>query len=236
MIISQQGISNLMKDLISAQKQFKGISKDGKGFNYNYITLDIILNLVRPVLVENKLILLQEAVTFEEEDKTLIPMVKTFLFHESGEYIETDYIKVRPVPAKGDKVTPQDIGSAITYAKRYQIVALLSLAADVDDDGMSASGNKAQAVDVSGRKWNNKVDKTHMASLSAIMKEKGVGASQIQTLMNSLKISCKSSSELTIDEFNTLTAALLKMPATIQQHQSQQPQQPQQPQGHRQAK
>jgi hypothetical protein len=59
-------------------------------------------------------------------------MVTTRLQHDSGEWIEqTIYL---PVPQQ----TPQAYGSAITYAKRYQLQSMTGLPSE-DDDGQKAS-------------------------------------------------------------------------------------------------
>jgi hypothetical protein len=52
----------------------------------------------------------------------------TRLVHESGEWIETNF----SLPA--GKMDPQAAGSAITYARRYSLMAMLNMPA-VDDDG-----------------------------------------------------------------------------------------------------
>jgi hypothetical protein len=44
------------------------------------------------------------------------------------------------MPARGE--TAQAVGSAITYAKRYALAAILCVAADDDDDGSAATGLK----------------------------------------------------------------------------------------------
>lgn len=54
--------------------------------------------------------------------------------HESGEWLETEPLVMRPV-----KNDPQGMGSCITYARRYSYSALLSISTDEDDDGHSAS-------------------------------------------------------------------------------------------------
>lgn len=46
-----------------------------------------------------------------------------------------------PVPLMGK---PQDVGSAITYAKRYSLAMAFGLAADEDDDGEAAQAAKYQ--------------------------------------------------------------------------------------------
>lgn len=64
-------------------------------------------------------------------DNTLI----TILMHpESGEYFQAN-TNMNPV-----QNTPQATGSAITYSKRYALVAMLGLQIDDDDDGNAASG------------------------------------------------------------------------------------------------
>ena len=52
----------------------------------------------------------------------------------SGEKIEVD------IPMMLEGANMQKLGSAITYAKRYGLVALLAVDADDDDDGNAASG------------------------------------------------------------------------------------------------
>lgn len=61
--------------------------------------------------------------------------VTTTLLHESGES-KTSSPCWLPV-AKKD---PQGYGSAITYARRYSLAAMLGISVDKDDDGNEASG------------------------------------------------------------------------------------------------
>jgi hypothetical protein len=63
----------------------------------------------------------------------------TILIHfESGEFLQSSFLMK---PVKND---PQSIGSAITYARRYALGAILGLNIDVDDDGNHASQPKSQ--------------------------------------------------------------------------------------------
>ncbi|MCW2957169.1 MAG: hypothetical protein JWO69_2038 [Thermoleophilia bacterium] len=63
------------------------------------------------------------------------------LLHASGERMDGEY----PLPDP-TKVTPQQIGSAITYARRYSLCAAVGVAPDEDDDGVAASATKAAPV------------------------------------------------------------------------------------------
>jgi hypothetical protein len=51
------------------------------------------------------------------------------LMHESGEYFKST------IATKAQMQTPQAIGSATTYAKRYAICSMLGISGDDDDDG-----------------------------------------------------------------------------------------------------
>lgn len=128
--------SNLWKSFIEFQKEFKGLRPDGKNpfFKSNYITLDGILETVRPILSKHSLAVIQEATTNEVGNVT----VRTILVHESGESFSTD--KLTMIPNKIND--PQCLGSCITYAKRYQLGALLGICESVDDDGNAATFGK----------------------------------------------------------------------------------------------
>jgi hypothetical protein len=123
--------------IASALAQFNGevskISKDAANpFHKNkYSTLDNIVDGVRPVLTKYGLSIMQ--IPSNDEQGNVI--MKTLLLHESGEFLESEPLKMKP--AKND---PQGIGSCITYARRYQISAFLSLNTGEDDDGNAASG------------------------------------------------------------------------------------------------
>lgn len=136
---------NLFKDFIEFQKEFKGMTPDATNpfFKSSYITLDGILETVRPILSKHGLCVLQEATGDGE-----YIFVKTKLAHISGEILETDILKMKP-----QKNDPQSMGSCITYAKRYQLAALLGICESVDDDGNKATyPDKAKAPQSTGEK------------------------------------------------------------------------------------
>ncbi len=54
------------------------------------------------------------------------------LMHESGEWI------AGTITMQASKDNPQAVGSALTYARRYSLMAIVGIASE-DDDGTSAS-------------------------------------------------------------------------------------------------
>jgi hypothetical protein len=58
-------------------------------------------------------------------------VLHTRLLHTSGQWIASEH----PLPMSG---RPQEIGSALTYARRYSLSALIGIAADEDDDATGA--------------------------------------------------------------------------------------------------
>lgn len=143
--------SELWKAFIEFQKDFKGMKPDATNpfFKSTYITLDGILETVRPILAKHGLAVLQEA---KGVDGSVT--IKTRLVHESGQYYETDILEMKPQKAND----PQQMGSCITYAKRYQLAALLGICESVDDDGNVATyGSKT----TSNQKSKEDASKVH---------------------------------------------------------------------------
>jgi hypothetical protein len=91
--------------------------------------------MVRPGLSENGLSFVQSVGL-----DTDWVIVGTRLMHSSGQWIEDE------LPVKPDGFGPQQIGSAITYGKRYLLTALLGVASDEDDDGNLGSGNTSEEL------------------------------------------------------------------------------------------
>lgn len=119
----------LAKALAKFQSEIKDPSKSGEANYGKYVTLDELLESIRPVLSQNGLSFLQ----FPGGDGQLIT-ITTVLLHSSGEWIESE-----PFALKSQKVDPQGAGSAVTYGRRYSLSAILGVAWDTDDDGQASS-------------------------------------------------------------------------------------------------
>jgi len=104
--------------------------KNGGSYSYKYADLADIWDAIRKPLADNGLAVTQFLVSDESGD-----YIKTKIWHESG---QNDSEKFK-LPTAGK--TPQEVGSVVTYYKRYTLGAALGISTEEDDDG--ASGNKA---------------------------------------------------------------------------------------------
>jgi DNA-directed RNA polymerase subunit RPC12/RpoP len=155
MEIMNENNSSLWKAFIEFQKDFKGMKPDATNpfFKSTYITLDGILETVRPILSKHGLAVLQEARGCDGS-----AVVKTYLIHESGESFTTDILEMKPSKPND----PQQMGSCITYAKRYQLAALLGICESIDDDGNTATYGANASSNQKGKEDATKTYKCKM--------------------------------------------------------------------------
>ena len=130
--------STEIKDLAAAMAKFQAELKPAiKGntnpyFKSRYADLQACWDCCREALVKNGLSVVQGS----RESNGEVVTVDTRLMHASGQWIESS---LTMKPAKAD---PQGIGSAVTYARRYSLSAILGIVADEDDDGNAATHNE----------------------------------------------------------------------------------------------
>lgn len=141
---SELGIGHLAAALVKAQAEIKNPLKTkinaGVQGSPKYATLeDTLADYVRPVLSKYGIAVFQSLNT---NDKGQVG-VQTTLVHESGEYIEGDYIYcdvVIPVSRAGNKILTegQATGICITYLRRYSLNAAVGITGEADTDGSYA--------------------------------------------------------------------------------------------------
>jgi hypothetical protein len=115
---------------VKAQKAFGPALKSSTNphFKSRYADLSACVEAVVDALNNNGIGLVQRCY-----DNANGVMVETVFVHESGEVLECGILQV---PAS--KQDPQGYGSALTYARRYSLMAACGIAPE-DDDGNSAS-------------------------------------------------------------------------------------------------
>jgi hypothetical protein len=123
----------LDESLLAFSAELKGIRKDGRNphFNSVYITLDAILDTVRPLLSNHGLYLTQDAEDLKVTEDGRITAVKitTSLHNKEGE------TRSSAVWIPLNRVDPHGMGGAVTYGRRYSLSMLLAISADEDEDG-----------------------------------------------------------------------------------------------------
>lgn len=120
-------VKNIIAALLKAQTKISNAKKDGTNTYFNgskYATLESVIEASKEALSENNLLLTQTLTT----DQILI----TTIYHESGEFMQSE------LKLMLNKQDMQQLGSAITYARRYSITSILNIAQE-DDDGNGAS-------------------------------------------------------------------------------------------------
>lgn len=126
-------IDALAAALAKAQAKIESATKSAKNpfYKSSYADLPAVWEACRKPLTDNGLSVVQ--LTDTSENGTVLESV---LMHSSGQWISCHY------PIKAVKDDPQSMGSALTYSRRYSLMALVGIVADFeDDDGNAASGN-----------------------------------------------------------------------------------------------
>jgi hypothetical protein len=116
---------NIYQKLHEAKLEIGKVAKNAKNphFKNTYADLNALIEAVEPILLEKGLVLLQPI----KEGK-----VFTIITSIVDSYSVESYIDLP------NNLNPQQLGSAVTYFRRYTLQSLLSLQA-VDDDGQHAS-------------------------------------------------------------------------------------------------
>ena len=116
---------NIYQKLHEAKLEIGKVAKNAKNphFKNTYADLNALIEAVEPILLEKGLVLLQPI----KEGK-----VFTIITSITDSYSIESYIDLP------NNLNPQQLGSAVTYFRRYTLQSLLSLQA-VDDDGQHAS-------------------------------------------------------------------------------------------------
>lgn len=118
-------------------------TRSGGSYSYSYTDLATVLAMCRKAFADSQLSVVQ-SVKFEGGHVSVV----TRLLHSSGQWLESDPLPLPVVSEREDgKITPQAIGSSVTYAKRYSLCSLLGIASEMDDDGNAGSGQDATTTE-----------------------------------------------------------------------------------------
>jgi len=135
MTLQSEAINELAGALAKAQGEFTAAKKsaDNPFFKSRYADLAEVVAACRAPLAKHGLCVIQQVT----RDAAGGVVLRSTLAHSSGQWIASEY---SVIPVKAD---PQGWGSAITYARRYSLAALVGVVTDDDDDGNAASGRES---------------------------------------------------------------------------------------------
>lgn len=150
-------VSNLMTALAKAQGEIGDIERDrtvtvqprqGNPYSFRYGTLSAVIKGIKKALSDNGIARTQ-VLTFEANDRLYY---LTTSLHHKNEFISS----VTPLII-GDAAGNQQLGSALTYMRRYALAALVGVVADEDEDGNLADGNEVKAMQEGASRTAKKV-------------------------------------------------------------------------------
>lgn len=129
----------LAEALVKCQGMVEGAKKGKKNdhFRSKYADLASVWEACSDALQENGLAVLQ----FPTQSPPGTVGLRTVVLHESGESIEDTF----HMPLK-DATNPQAAGSAITYARRYALMAALGICPEDDDGNAAAKAPKTESA------------------------------------------------------------------------------------------
>jgi hypothetical protein len=117
--------------LVNPEKSLTAVIRTGRAGegerNFRYAPLSSGLDIVRKTLGQHEIATIQ---TTAVDPATGIVNLTTVLAHASGEWIASDW----PVCAAAEMASPQRMGAALTYARRYALFTLVGIAGEDDLD------------------------------------------------------------------------------------------------------
>lgn len=132
-------MKNIASALVKAQRQFGPALKTSTNphFRSKYADLSACIEAVIDALNENGIFLLQK-----NYDCSNGIMCETVFVHESGEMLECGIVHFPAV-----KQDPQGYASALTYARRYSLMAACGIAPEDDDGNMASRKQNVNPLD-----------------------------------------------------------------------------------------
>lgn len=126
---TSESLANILPALFAAMSEINHAPKTKQNNHLKnfYAELKDVIDASKPILLKNKIMVIQVPGSLK---------LVTRLQHLSGEFIEGEMDLIL------SQQNMQQMGSALTYARRQALTAMLNMA-QTDDDGQLASAKKA---------------------------------------------------------------------------------------------
>jgi hypothetical protein len=196
---TSEQINELAPALSKLQSSISNPVKDAKAHHSRYASFPSVLNTIRPHLAENGLSIVQTS-RKEELYGAMHVIVTTRLLHSSGQWIQEDISSAINMKAQN---SIQDMGSLISYLKRYAIQGLVLIAGDDDDDGEAAARTQPTEQD----QTEKPISEGQIQELTNLAKQKGV---KIDTIVKAY--GCVHIKDITSDKYDQAKKRLESRP------------------------
>jgi len=191
-----ESISKLAVSLVKFNSEVSKIAKDAENpfFKSNYVTLDKLIEATRPILQENGLVVMQSPLSKEDGSVG----IQTLLIHESGEFIESEPIFMKPAKAND----PQQAGSIISYMRRYSYQAILNLNTGEDDDANKSTSEEDKKAKLNKKSYSEErlITEAQINRLKII--SKGIDVNVLKDIIAGYGF--ESSKEITMNKYNLI--------------------------------
>jgi hypothetical protein len=164
--------------LVAAQAAMPKLEKDAENphYQHKFLSLPALIEATRPVLNEHGLALVQ----YPNRSAAGAPILTTLVLHgPTGERLEIETPLLVPETA-----TMQNLGSAITYARRYAWQSILGIAAEEDDDGDAAKAPPRRSRRTPAAPSPHElISDAQRRRMFAIAGERGVGEEELRAIV-----------------------------------------------------
>ena len=158
---SSESIKNIAAAIVKAQAEVENLYPSSKGYGYDYVPLNKIIDTLKTVLPKNGLAYIQ--LPFGGQSGQTVGL-STRIVHDSGEWIE-ETAEFPVTDMKGVNAT-QKAGAAITYFRRYALLSAFGITGDKDVDANDKAFSKQEeaqprfeATEESGKLKKELIDK-----------------------------------------------------------------------------
>jgi hypothetical protein len=192
---SSEKIDKLCEAMVKAQAEAKAPPLDAVNphFKNRYASLGAVRDAIVPVFNRHGLYLMQSPGTSERG-----PALTTLIFHSSGQWLELE-----PLSLPVQRQDAQGYGSALTYARRYALLAVAGVVADEDDDANDASrpakAPREQGRPAEGPKEAAPVPLASIPQREALVELKAQARMSDEAFVNTMEVAfgCKKTKDLT---------------------------------------
>ncbi len=136
---SSDSIKNIASAIVKAQGEVKNLYPSSKGYGYDYVPLNDVIDMLKVVLPKYGLAYIQ--LPFGGQTGNTVGLT-TRILHETGEWVE-ETAEFPVTDMKGVNAT-QKAGAAITYFRRYALLSAFGITGDKDVDANDKAWSQQQ--------------------------------------------------------------------------------------------